>query len=171
MKMLHRSVFEEIGGFDEKLTAASEDSNLFHRIFDAGIEAWFTPDSVVYHLVSDYRISPAYTRWVAQRHGWNLALEDYRRRGAVYLLARCLARLAQMAVVHLPKYLFGKIAGLPTVAFLTQCKITRAIAYARHTLRQLSPRWFPQQAFAESLDFRSEREIFGSDVSSKPAAV
>jgi glycosyltransferase involved in cell wall biosynthesis len=169
--MLHRSVFDEIGCFDENLTEASEDSNLFHRIFDAGIEAWFTPDSKVYHLVCDYRISPAYARWVAQRHGWNLAREDYRRHGAAYLIACCLARLVYIAVMHLPKYVIGKVAGMPTVVFLAQCKISRAFAYARNTLRQLLPNVFPQQSFAESLDFRSERETFGSDIDSKRLTV
>ncbi|MFT5522764.1 MAG: glycosyltransferase involved in cell wall biosynthesis [Pirellulaceae bacterium] len=158
--MLHRSVFDEIGVFDESLAQASEDSNLMHRIYDAEIEGWFTPSSTVYHLVDDYRISPAYTKWVAKRHGWNLANEDYRRRGACYLITRCLARLAQMTIVNFPKYAIGSLTSSPMVKLLTQFKISRSIAYVRGSARLLAPTIFPQQAYADSLDFRTERETF-----------
>ena len=69
-QMLASSVFDEIGMYSEKWTEGGEDTDLFSRIYAAGIEAWYTPTAVVRHLVPSYRLSPGYLQWLSLRQGW-----------------------------------------------------------------------------------------------------
>ena len=41
--LVHRSVFEEVGTFDESLIEGGEDTDFFRRIRTAGIDMWFQP--------------------------------------------------------------------------------------------------------------------------------
>ena len=53
--MIRRSVFEEIGGFDEKLDVAFNDVDLCLRIFQRGYYNVWTPHAVLYHYESATR--------------------------------------------------------------------------------------------------------------------
>lgn len=48
--MIRRSVFEEIGGFDERFFIYFEESDLCRRVRAAGYEVWLTPESRVRHI-------------------------------------------------------------------------------------------------------------------------
>ena len=47
--LLRRSVFEELGGFDESLAVAFNDVDLCLRIRDAGLRIVWTPAAELYH--------------------------------------------------------------------------------------------------------------------------
>ena len=55
--LIHRSVFEEVGGFDEEEKEGGEDTDLFRRIRQAGIVAWHNPHAILHHHVPDYRLN------------------------------------------------------------------------------------------------------------------
>jgi len=49
---IRRTVFEEVGGFDEALYHGEEELDLSLRILDAGWRMWYTPELLVHHRVS-----------------------------------------------------------------------------------------------------------------------
>ena len=61
--MFHRSVFEELGGFDNSLRWGAEDADIMMRVMEAKIPVWFTRASVVHHLIPPYRVKESYFRW------------------------------------------------------------------------------------------------------------
>src|SRR5690606_12212876 len=68
--LLHRSVIEQVGHFDENLRQAGEDTDLFRRIREADFESWYNPRAVVWHHIPAYRLTADYQRWSSQRTGW-----------------------------------------------------------------------------------------------------
>src|SRR4029077_11473095 len=67
--LIQKSVFDEVGGFDESLVEAGEDADLYRRMFSAGIEAWYTPKAISYHVIPAYRLKDNYLRWKSLRNG------------------------------------------------------------------------------------------------------
>jgi hypothetical protein len=67
-----------------------------------------------------------------------------------------------MSVVAIPKWLITKISGRSAASTMAMCRVWRTTAYTRNTLRQLAPTVFPQEKFFQQLDFRGEREMFGT---------
>ena len=74
--LVYRTVFDEIGLFDETLSEAGEDTDLNRRIRAAGIEGWFVPSAVVRHVVPGYRLGEDYFRWSSLRNGMHLARRE-----------------------------------------------------------------------------------------------
>ncbi len=75
-----REILLKYGGFEtslgrvgEKLTGG-EESDLFERLANDGVEFWYTPDSIIYHIIAteklnaDYFKRLAYNTGISQRH-------------------------------------------------------------------------------------------------------
>jgi glycosyltransferase involved in cell wall biosynthesis len=158
--LLHRSVFEAAGVFDEGLREAGEDTDLFRRITAAGIEGWYCPHGVGYHVVPGYRLSASYLRWKARLHGSHLARRNLRQWGRGLFVLELLARLGQALGLHLPRLLWAGLGRDEDRLLGARCRVWRSEGYIRSALRLLAPRLFPQQRFFAQLEFRAEREIF-----------
>lgn len=155
--MFHRSVFEKVGGFDNGLHWGGEDAELMVRVLDAGITVWFTPESVVHHLIPPYRVQESYFRWCSLRVGVALAEVDVRTRGKAKLAVLCLARIAQALLKNMPQLLLARMKGDEATLLEKRCVLWRCGTYTRATLYLIAPALFPQKAFFESLSFRGER--------------
>ncbi len=157
--LIHRSVFDRVGLFDGSLKTAGEDGELFRRVEVSGIEAWYTPRAVMHHVVPGYRARADYLRWKSLGCGRLRAERDFER-GAVRIAAIAAARLAHAALVALPRGLWFRARGQTGSALGDACLAWRAWGYFRTALRLIAPRLFPQRAFMERLEHRSERELF-----------
>lgn len=79
---LRRAVFDEVGGFDERLgrrgrsLVSSEEADLFARVWEAGGRVAYEPAALVLHGVTRDRLS---RRWVLRR-GWAQGRSNARRR-------------------------------------------------------------------------------------------
>jgi GT2 family glycosyltransferase len=166
--LVHRSVFEQVGGFDESLREAGEDTDLYRRIRQAGIEAWYLPEAVVRHVTPPYRLTAAYLRWRFLRFGSQLARRDRHEWGWVGFFGVLAARLVQVAVQYLPRWLAAQLGRSPRRRLAARCPFWRAEGYFRFALAGLAPRRFAQRDFFATLDFRGERELF--DCGQTPAA-
>jgi GT2 family glycosyltransferase len=71
--MLHRSVFEQIGQFDEAFAVRAEDTDLFCRMWKASIEAWYVPAAVVQHVTPPQRLEEQYLSRLATFTGGSIA--------------------------------------------------------------------------------------------------
>jgi glycosyltransferase involved in cell wall biosynthesis len=160
--LVHRSVFEQVGVFDETLRQGGEDGDLFRRLCGAKIDAWHAPKAISYHVIPAYRLQPAYLRWKMLRNGGHLARRNWQEWSRVMFLFVLLARLGQAAAVYLPRLCWARLFGGPGRALAARCPWWRAEGYIRFALYFLAPRWFEQRAFFSWLEFRSERELFAA---------
>src|SRR5262249_26293497 len=149
--LLHRSVFDEVGVFNEALREAGEDTDLFRRISAAGIEGWFTPGAVSYHVVPGYRLSQEYLRWKSLRNGGRLARRNLEKWGGGWFVLEWAARLGQAVGLHLPRLLWALLRGDAGGNLGTRCLLWRTEGYTRFALHLLAPGLFPQRRFFASL--------------------
>jgi glycosyltransferase involved in cell wall biosynthesis len=158
--LLHRSVLDEVGDFNECLREAGEDADLFRRIWTARIESWYTPRAISYHVVPAYRLRPEYFRWKCLRNGGHLARRNRQHWGSVLSVAALAARVGQAMALHLPRLLWALFRGADEDALSARCLLWRAEGYARFALFLLAPGVFRQRAIFDSLEFRAERDLF-----------
>lgn len=156
--MLHRSLFDEVGLFDKSLAEGGEDADLLHRMRLAEIDAWYTPRAVVYHIIPEYRLSPAYFRWTNLRHGGHIARRDRQLVGPLLFPLAIVARLAQAALLYLPSYLSAVLRRSPGRRLGARCLLWRSEGFVRHGFQMIAPRLFAQSHFFGTLVFRKERE-------------
>lgn len=156
--LVHRSVFEEIGLFDESLTEGGEDTDLSRRVRQAGIDGWYTPHAIVHHHVPEFRLTPKYLLWAAERNGWHIARREHRSCGPAVFPLVMAGRFGQMMIRFLPSYLLALVLGRSGRALAARCLLRRTKAYLKCGATLLVPNVFPQ----EHLRFRSEREMFAS---------
>jgi len=161
--LVHRSVFEEVGAFDETMVNSGEDTDLYRRIEAAGIEGWFTPGAIVYHVLPAYRRTPQYLQWKYLRDGGIAADQDQRRLGRWGLLASAIARWGQAALLHVPRLLWARLRGHSDAVLERRCRLWRCEGYTRQTLRAIAPRLFAQRAYFDRLEFRRERQLFAPE--------
>jgi glycosyltransferase involved in cell wall biosynthesis len=164
--MLHRSVFDQIGLFNEDLREAGEDADLFRRLLEARIEAWYAPDAFGYHVIPAYRLTPEYFRWKALLNGGHIARRNQHDRGRVMFLAMLALRLGQSLTIHLPQLLWARLRGARDQQLGIRCLLWRVEGYVRVALAHLAPRLFAQKTFFSQLEFRGERELFAATAGS-----
>jgi glycosyltransferase involved in cell wall biosynthesis len=157
--LIHKDVFARVGVFDGGLKTAGEDGELFRRVEAVGIVPWYTPRAVMHHVVAAYRVRPDYLRWKSLGCG-RLRAERDAENGKLRVAAVAAARLAHAVLVAVPLALWYRVRGEKGRALGPACLAWRAWGYFRTALRLLAPRLFPQRAFMERLEHRSERELF-----------
>jgi len=156
--LVARSVFEQIGYFGALMSSGGSDSDFFQRARRAGCRLIYTPHAVIRHRVPASRITPEYFRWDALASGAQLTAHlDYQHKGLAGLLLRCIARIAQAALVNLPLMVVAWLVEDQAEVLGRKTLLWRAEGYLRKTLTILAPRLFPQRRFYESLEFRQRR--------------
>ena len=112
--LVDRTIFDEIGLFDETLKEAGEDTDLNRRMRTAGIEGCFAPSAVVRHVVPRYRLGEDYLRWTSLRNGMHLVRRERHQWGRALFPAilACAAGPSGRAVLA-PPALWGSLTGLP----------------------------------------------------------
>ena len=158
--LVHSSVFDDIGGFNAVTIEGGEDADLFERVVTAGIDAWYTADAVVYHVVPPYRLQPAYFRWTCRRQGIHVSRAERYRWGAMGFPIAFSARFIQLCLVLVPRLFWARLARDPRAIMDAKCRVWRAEGCLRKGLGVMAPRLMKQEKFFASLEFRSEREIF-----------
>lgn len=158
--LLHRTVFDDVGLFDESLHTAGEDTDLNRRIRAAGIEGWFVPSAVVRHVVPPYRLREEYFRWTSLRNGMHVANRDRQQWGRVAFAMIVMARLGQAVLCYVPPWLWGCVFRSPQTRLHGRCQLWRAEGYLRLALSWAAPWWFAQSDFISQVSFRTERELF-----------
>lgn len=160
--LVHRSVFDEIGTFDESLAAAGEDLDLYRRMWTRGIRAWCTPRAVTFHVVPAYRLDRKYLRWKCYRNGGHLAHRDLCEKGRLRMGVLALLRLLQAFVVHCPRATWAQIRNDVEALLGIQCLLWRAYGYVRFAVHYAAPSIFRQRRFLNWMDFRAERTTLAS---------
>jgi glycosyltransferase involved in cell wall biosynthesis len=167
--LVHHTVFAEIGTFDESLTTAGEDLDLYRRMWSRGIRAWCAPNALTFHVIPAYRLEANYLRWKCYRNGGHLARRDFCDKGRLRLILNALLRTGQAIWVHLPRALGARITQDAEQLLGAQCLRWKAFGYVRHAAHYAAPRMFAQQRFLNWMDFRSDGNA-GTSVTALVAA-
>lgn len=156
--LVARDVFEQIGTFDETMTAGGSDTAFFMKARNAGIGLWYSPRAVIRHRIAANRLKPEYFRWDALQGGaYHNARFDKEAYGRWALPFFCGARLAQALLINAPLMLKARLQGDRGEALGRQTRIWRAWGYTRMTLAVIFPAIFPEKRFVEALAFRNSR--------------
>ena len=156
--LVSRTILDDVGVFNVALTDGGEDADLVRRIRSAGYESWYTPDSIVYHIIPEQRLGAEYMRWTARRKGQHVARRERLDWGRLALGPVALARLGQATVSYLPRYLAARIAGDEERTLGARCLLWRSEGYLRQALELLAGK-SPEVAGGDaSLNLREGRE-------------
>jgi len=152
-----RKLHEAVQKFSTSWPRGGQDEDYSRRVVAAGFAMWYAPESVVYHMVPQDRLTTQYFKWTSLRWGTHYADRDYNRCRRWGVFSVCLARVAQMLLVNIPYYFFSFFRGNQAEIFDRKCLIVRCVGYTRRCLFLLAPRMFPQERFFNTLDFRKAR--------------
>lgn len=155
--LIERTVFEEVGGFDESLQHGGSDSDLFARMRRAGIPQWFTPAAVCHHLIPTHRVRPRFLFWCSRRNGVSFALQDVKEFGRFKTALLAMARLGRTAVVVVPRTIGYGLTGRTQHAIGQLCLAFRDFAYARNVAHLAMSRQPSAAKFLDALEYRKER--------------
>lgn len=161
--LIKRSVFNIVGKFDDSLIKGGEDIEFARQIRLAGLDAWFTPESIVYHETPLYRTKSDYLFWTSLRNGDNFAYRDYLEWGLPKTLLAAALRWGQALAINLPLYLLARIRKDAPEAVGRKCLLLRTMAYSYQALHLISPKLFRFENFFARLEFRKERETFTNE--------
>ena len=150
------------GGFDAQATMGGEDTALYRALKAVGEPVWFTPLAIIEHVVPAERLQGAYLLWNARRTGAHIADIERHHFGRFGFAGWWLARIAQ-ALCKAPRIGWRLRRGNdPVDRTGARCLAAAAGGYWRRSLHLLSGGWVSADRYFQQLDFRSEREQFGS---------
>lgn len=161
--LVRRDVFDEIGYFDTGMYRGMSDIDFTRRAFDAGVESWYTPRAVVWHLIPPHRLEEDYLKWTCLRVGTNLSLINHKSWGAGRMLLPCLLRGGHAFTLNLLLAVAAMLTGNRAEVLNRRCYRWMAEGSARMALHLLLPQVFPQKKFLGRLAFRDERRAFGGE--------
>ena len=149
--MLHRSVFDEVGLFDESLNQRGEDTDLFVRVNAADIEAWYTPAAVVYHMIPRERLCDEYLISLSRKMVEGLAELERQNWGRLLFPLILVARIGQATLLSVPQLLlWARVRGDREALLSARCRLAITVGYAREALPLVAPKWLVRRRTAPS---------------------
>lgn len=160
--LVRRDVMEQLDRFSLNFPAGGSDSDFFLRARAAGLKLVYSPKAAIRHRVDEKRLTPEYLRWQALVSGaQHCARFDLEKGGVPRLVAMCVARLGQAALINGPMYVKAFVTGDGGEKLGRRTLLWRCEGYVRKTLNVLAPRLFPQSSFFDWLDMKTGRTITG----------
>jgi hypothetical protein len=163
--LLHKSVFDEVGLFDESLNQGGEDTELFVRIHTADIEAWYTPEAVVHHVIPMERLTDEYLISISRQMVKGLPEIERQDWGRLLFPLILAARIVRATVWTTPQFLFWAWAIKGDEAKLSaRCRLAITVGYTREALPLLAPKWLTPKLLAGERfrHFPFKRHFLGS---------
>ena len=101
--MVERGVFDEVGIFQWVLHGRGEDTDLFRRIEQAGIAAWYMPGAIVHHVTPAERLADDYLLKLSRKMGEGVALRQAAALGRFRFGLLWLAKALRLLLVSYPQ--------------------------------------------------------------------
>jgi glycosyltransferase involved in cell wall biosynthesis len=109
--LIERTVFDQVGVFQRTVHGRGEDTDLFSRIEQAGIPAWYVPTAIVDHVTMLGRLSDEYVLRLAGNVGEGVAIRQAARLGTGRFAMLWLAKALRLAVVQWPLAFLTRLRG------------------------------------------------------------
>ena len=135
--LIQRSVFDEVGLFDESIGARHEDTNLYRRAAAKGIGGWFVPSAVIDHIIPANRLEPEYLLKLARGIGVEVVEHEFSDSIRPRFILRWLAKGARMALVYAPAWLVAKGLRRTEWALGLRCRLSLSWAHFQEGWRLL----------------------------------
>jgi glycosyltransferase involved in cell wall biosynthesis len=129
--MLHCSVFEQVGTFDEAFAVRAEDTDLYCRIWRAGIEAWYVPAAIVHHVTPPARLEVSYLNRLASFLGGSIAQRERDTHPFPLFVMRWLAKVSLSPLILAAKLLMAKLSGHAEAQLGLSCHLQLFRDYTR----------------------------------------
>jgi GT2 family glycosyltransferase len=153
--VIRRHLFERIGTFDADILEGGEDTDFFMRASKHGAKMWYTPKSVVHHLIPESRLCKEYFKRTSLRGGLSSARLRYRHKGRLRLFLGLVRRIFRSCARDIWFLLIALLLGDKSRQLDRKCKLWRAIGYVRGSVTLLAPGIFGQKIFFDILNFRT----------------
>ena len=139
--MVHRSVFDEIGMFDDAFQLRGEDTDLFLRIQKAGIEGWYSPAARIDHVIPEARLAPECMGRLIRLITRRIPQLDWEERGGAwvfpFLWGARWVRVSWLALRQLPAAWLRRDRA---AALEARCQLGFAAGYSRDALDMIHDR-------------------------------
>lgn len=157
-RLVRRTVFDAIGGFDETMLTGGCDKDIVLRARAAGFCIAWAPGAVVRHAIKSQRLRPQQMKRYSLQAGASTAYIQWKQQGLPLILLAAIARVARAVLVKTPQLCLAFLRRNPFD--ILDVKITHwtAEGYTRTALFLVAPRLFPQRDFFEHSQFRKLRE-------------
>lgn len=130
-QLLHRSVYEKVGRYDLNYQSRGYDTDHYRRIREAGIESWFAPKALAYHVTPPSRLTYKYLRETAILNGWCFCHRDLEHFGILRCAGVSLARWGLGWAYTLPRAGLAKVGGRSETALAYWLKFLQHQSYAK----------------------------------------
>ncbi|TWU24011.1 putative glycosyltransferase EpsH [Novipirellula galeiformis] len=144
-QLIHRNVLEEVGRYDVSQSLRGYDTDLYRRMWEAGIESWFAPESVAWHVTPPVRLTYKYLHETCFHDGFTFCRRDLNHYGKLRGFGIMLLRVANAGLRHAPQAALAKCLGKHETTLAHWLMLVRAEGYARCYLHVVVPRMFPQR--------------------------
>ncbi len=144
-QLIHRSVLEEVGRYDVSQSLRGYDTDLYRRMREAGIESWFAPGSVAYHVTPPNRLTYNYLHETCFHDGWTFCRRDLQHYGKFLGFGVMKLRSINAFFRHAPIAMFAKLFGKTETALAHKLMLVRAEGYVRCYLLNVAPGIFSQK--------------------------
>lgn len=121
--MVARSVFEEVGLFDERIRRG-EDTDLYRRATAAGIASWYLPDAIIHHITPEERLTDAYLLKLSYTMGDLLSVVDWEIRPPWWAAALWFAKGCRLVLLHWPWLQLEKLRGRKEQILGRRCQLS-----------------------------------------------
>jgi len=155
--LIRRSLFDEVGTFDQEVLDGGEDSDFFNRVVRRGIKGAYNPEALVHHLISPNRLESDYLRWIAFRYGIHLGRRDVQGRGKWTSLILTTARWVRALLGYWPKMVYFWVQANQAEVVGMRCKIEKVEGYASYVWTRLFPSDENVKKLAERSTHRGSR--------------
>lgn len=135
--MVARQVFAQVGTFQRTVDGRGEDTDLFSRIEQAGIPAWYIPTAVVWHITPRQRLTEEYLLGLAQRMGRGVAQRQAALLGRKRLLLLTLGKALRLALVQGPAMLASRYGGSHAQWLGRRCLVAINSSFLRAAVAEL----------------------------------
>lgn len=163
-QMIHRSVFDKVGLYDESFTLRGYDTDMYRRIREAGYESWFAPDAVGYHVIPAERLTDAFFKETSLHNGWSFGRRDFLEKGGLFASRVAVLRSIQACCFNSIRLAFARVFGDQEQILEGRIRLWRAEGYVRSTLYNLLPNVFTQPKFFKQYEFRAEKRFPKKDL-------
>jgi glycosyltransferase involved in cell wall biosynthesis len=130
--MVERKVFEQVGVFQRTVHGRGEDTELFTRIEQAGLAAWYVPTAIIHHITPAERLQDAYLLELARRMGEGVAERQAAQFSPTWFALLRLGKALRTKFVQQPLAAADRWLGNHEAWLGWQCLIVLNQAFLRH---------------------------------------